>query len=77
MIEEVAAAVPRVEHVTEARARWIGHRLRAELSIDVEGSLSVETGHGIAEDVRIALLRGVPRLADAAVHVEPHEHDPH
>ena len=77
LIEGVAAAVPRVEHVTEARARWIGHQLRAELSIDVEGSLSVETGHDIAEDVRTALLQGVPRLADAAVHVEPHEHDPH
>lgn len=77
LIEEAAAAVPGVEHVTRARARWAGHQLRAELSIDVEGSLSVEAGHDIAEGVRGALLRAVPRLADALVHVEPHEHDPH
>jgi cation diffusion facilitator family transporter len=77
LIEEAAAAVPGVEHVTQARARWAGHQLRAELSIDVEGSLSVEAGHDIAEGVREALLRAVPRLADAAVHVEPHEHHPH
>jgi cation diffusion facilitator family transporter len=77
LIEEVAAAVAGVEHVTEARARWSGHRLLAQLSIDVEGTLSVERGHDIAEAVRGALLHDVPRLADAAVHVDPHEHEPH
>ena len=77
LIETVAAAVPGVEHVTGARARWTGHQLRAELSIDVEPALSVEQGHGIAEDVRGALLHDVPRLAEAAVHVDPHEHGSH
>jgi cation diffusion facilitator family transporter len=77
MIETVAAAVVGVEHVTEARARWTGHQLRAELSIDVEPSMSVEAGHDIAEGVRAALLGGVPRLSEANVHVDPHEHGPH
>jgi cation diffusion facilitator family transporter len=77
LIEEVAAAVPGVEHVTEARARWTGHRLRAELSIDVDPAISVEEGHHIAERVRQTLQAGVPRLDAAAVHVDPHEHDAH
>jgi len=77
LIEEVTSSIPGVEHVTEARARWTGHRLRAELSIDVDPGISVERGHDIAELVRAALLRDVPRLADAAVHVDPHEHAPH
>ena len=77
LIEEVAAAVDGVEHVTDAKARWTGHRLRAELSIDVDRELSVERGHDIAELVRAALLSEVPRLAEAAVHVDPHEHEPH
>ena len=77
LIEAVASAVPGVEHVGESRARWTGHQLRAELSIDVDPSLSVEAGHAIAELVRGSLLHDVPRLADAAVHVDPHEHDPH
>ena len=77
LIETVAAAVVGVEHVTEARARWTGHQLRAELSIDVEPSMSVEAGHDIAEGVRAALLGGVPRLSEANVHVDPHEHGPH
>jgi cation diffusion facilitator family transporter len=77
LIEEVAASVSGVEHVTEARARWTGHRLRAELSIDVDPGISVERGHDIAELVRAALLTEVPRLCDAAVHVDPHEHSSH
>ncbi len=77
LIEEVAASVAGVEHVTEAKARWTGHRLRAELSIDVDPGISVERGHDIAERVRAALLTEVPRLGDAAVHVDPHEHRSH
>jgi cation diffusion facilitator family transporter len=77
LIEEVATAVPGVEHVTDARARWTGHRLRAEISIDVDPGISVEQGHDIAELVRAALLTEVARLDDASVHVDPHEHASH
>ena len=75
LIEASAAAVPGVEHVSEAKARWVGHQLRAELAIDVPPHISVEAGHDIAERVRAALLHDVPRLGDAMVHVDPHEHE--
>ena len=77
LMETAAAAVPGVEHVTETRARWIGHSLRAELAIDVAPRISVESGHDIAESVRAALLRQVPRLGEVSVHVDPHEHGSH
>jgi cation diffusion facilitator family transporter len=77
LIEASAAAIPGVEHVSDARARWVGHQLRAELAIDVSPEISVEAGHDIAEHVREALLHDVPRLGDAMVHVDPHEHDSH
>ncbi len=77
LIEEVSASVVGVEHVSGARARWTGHQLRTELNIDVDPAISVERGHDIAERVRAALLRRVPRLADATVHVDPHEHSSH
>jgi cation diffusion facilitator family transporter len=74
LIEAVAGAVPGVEHVEDARARWSGHRLLADLTVVVEPTLSVQDGHRIAEDARSSLLHEVPRLADAMVHVDPHEH---
>jgi cation diffusion facilitator family transporter len=77
LIEEISTSVHGVEHVSGARARWTGHQLRTELSIDVDPRISVEEGHRIAERVRQALLDDVPRLAEAMVHVDPHEHASH
>jgi cation diffusion facilitator family transporter len=74
LIEAVAGAVDGVAHVEDARARWSGHRLLADLTVVVDGSLTVEAGHRIAETARSALLHEVPRLADVTVHVDPHEH---
>jgi cation diffusion facilitator family transporter len=77
LIEAVAGAVPGVEHVTEAKARWSGHRLLAELNVAVEPTLTVDRGHAIADDVHRSLLHEVPRLAEVMVHVDPHGHEPH
>jgi cation diffusion facilitator family transporter len=77
LIEAVAGAVGGVEHVEDARARWSGHRLLADLTVVVEPTLTVHAGHAIAQDVHDALLGEVPRLAEATVHVDPHDHEPH
>lgn len=76
LLEETAAGVPGVEHVTSAKARWTGHVLNADLEIQVEPSLNVEQGHRIAEEVEHRLLHDVPRLRGATVHVDPHDHGP-
>ncbi len=76
LLEEVAAAVPGVEHVTAVRARWAGHGLNAELHLDVDPGLTVQEGHAIADHVEHALLHEVPRLRMATVHVDPHHHSP-
>jgi cation diffusion facilitator family transporter len=73
LIETVAASIPGVEHVLDTRARWTGHQLRAETCIAVDAALTVQEGHAIAEDVRLALLGEIPSLVDAIVHVDPHE----
>lgn len=71
-IEHAAGHVPGVEEVTEVRARWIGHRLRAEVNITVRGGLSVADGHEIATEVRHQLLHHLPHLGGVIVHVDPH-----
>lgn len=70
-IEAVAAAVPEVRSVDRVRARWSGHRLEAEVDVGVDGALTVERGHAIAEHVHHELLHQVPHLSYAAVHVNP------
>jgi cation diffusion facilitator family transporter len=76
MLEEVAASVQGVEHVTSAKARWTGHALNADIEIQVESTLTVEQGHRIAEEVEHELLHAIPRLLGATVHVDPHDHSP-
>jgi cation diffusion facilitator family transporter len=60
-----------VEEVTEVRARWLGHRLRAEVNVAVDPELSVEEGHAIAREVNHQLLHHLRYLDAAVVHVDP------
>ena len=71
-IAHAAGHVPRVEAVTDVRARWVGHRLHAEVSITVPGSLSVADGHEIAKEVRHQLLHHLPHLGGVTIHVDPY-----
>lgn len=70
-INHTARHVPQVEDVTEVRARWVGHRLHAEVSVSVPGHLSVLEGHNIAREVRHQLIHHVPHLGNVTLHVDP------
>jgi len=66
-----AGHVPEVREVTDVRARWIGHRLHAELSVSVSPALTVADAHAVAKAVRHRLLHDVPHLGGVTVHVDP------
>ncbi|EFL21551.1 cation efflux system protein [Streptomyces himastatinicus ATCC 53653] len=69
--EEAVRGVPGVLEVTELRMRWIGHKLRAEATVEVDGDLSVQESHAVAVEVEHALMHAVPRLTAAMVHTDP------
>ena len=74
VIEEIrhaASYVQGVKGVAEVRARWIGHRLRAEVNVAVDPKLSVSEGHDIAREVNHRLLHHLRYLDMAVVHVDP------
>ncbi|MEU1267914.1 cation diffusion facilitator family transporter [Streptomyces sp. NPDC005799] len=79
--EQALREVPGVRGVGELRLRWIGHRLRAEVAVVVDGEATVRQAHGITVDAEHALLHAVPRLTAALVHADPApapgEEDPH
>ncbi|WP_181383710.1 cation diffusion facilitator family transporter [Streptomyces sp. NWU339] len=79
--EQALTRVPGVRGVGELRLRWIGHRLRAEVAVVVDGGAPVREAHRIAVDAEHALLHAVPRLTAALVHTDPQpvpgERDPH
>lgn len=70
-IREVASRTPGVVDVGEVRARWLGHSLRAEVNVAVDGGLDVAAGHELGTHVRYHLLEQVAHLDEAIVHVDP------
>src|SRR5215203_5755573 len=70
-IRHAAGGVEGVEDVAEVRARWLGHRLRAEVNVAVDPALSVEGGHDIAREVNHRLMHELGYLDMAVVHIDP------
>lgn len=74
VIEEIRHAANHVEgvaDVAEVRARWVGHRLRAEVNVAVDPELSVAEGHAVAREVNHRLTHELGYLDSAVVHVDP------
>lgn len=70
-LEEAAAAVSGVIAVQDARARWSGHRLEAELGVVADAALSLPDAHALGERVQHDLVGTVPHLDRVAVTVVP------
>jgi len=70
-IRYAASHAEGVEDVSEVRARWLGHRLHAEVNVAVDPELSVEEGHAIAREVNHRLMHELRYLEGAVVHVDP------
>lgn len=66
-VETAAAAAPGVHAVHDVRARWIGHRLEADLAVQVDPALSVGECAGIVRGVEAELHRALPHLDRAGV----------
>lgn len=70
-IEQAVEHVSGVEGIEYVRARWLGHRLHAEVSVTVDPTLSVMAGEAIAVEVRSHLQTHVPHIAQTIVQIQP------
>jgi cation diffusion facilitator family transporter len=70
-IRHTAEHVEQVRDVTEVRARWLGHRLHAELNIAVDPEMTVAQAHAVAGEVRHRLLHHLDYLSLVVIHVDP------
>ena len=73
-IRTASAAVAGVVGVTDVRARWLGHRLRAEVNITVAPELSVAAAHEIAKTLEHDLIHHLRFLSAAVIHLDPASH---
>jgi cation diffusion facilitator family transporter len=73
-VEHAPMHVEGVQGVHEARARWLGHRVHADLHLTVDRDLSVAESYAIVERVQKALAEHVPAFGEATIHVCPCNH---
>lgn len=70
-IKKCLGSFKEIKYVSRMRAHPVGTSYFLEVTITVDGDLSVRRGHDIAERVRSKLLKCEPLLKDVIVHVEP------
>lgn len=74
LVDSARAALdrlPGVQSVHRVRMRWVGHRLDADVEIDVEPGLSLAQAHQLAHDAEHQLAHTIPKLDTVIVHAYP------
>jgi cation diffusion facilitator family transporter len=64
-----------VQAARQVRMRWVGHRLEAEVELDVDPRLTLAEAHRLAHDAEHELAHAIPTLSHAIVHAYP-GHEP-
>ena len=69
-LTQQAMTVDGVLSVTSCQVRWLGHRLRTDMSVAVGGNHTVDQGHEIAQRVEAHLKATIQHLDDVFIHVD-------
>jgi cation diffusion facilitator family transporter len=70
-IRHAAEHVPGIRQVLDVRARWLGHRLNAELDVALDGTLTLTAADAIATQFERELFQHMPALSAARIRVRP------
>ncbi len=70
--EAALAAQPGVQAVQSIKLRWVGHRLHADVELDIDPATSLQDAHRIAHEAEHELTHVVQKLDTALVHAYPH-----
>ncbi len=69
-IRHAVAHVSTVKSVEMIRARWLGHRLYAEVEVKVAAECSIQAGQAIAAAIQGQLQTHLPYLGHAAIQIK-------
>ncbi|MCK4277396.1 MAG: cation-efflux pump, partial [Phycisphaerae bacterium] len=72
-IESAVSQTDGVRSYHAFRARNVGGKIAADIHIQVDPDLTVQTGHDIATEVRRKVMEANPHVIEVIVHVEPAE----
>ena len=67
----VLSGQPGIRGVRRLRMRWIGHRLEADVELDIDPSMSLSDAHAVAHTAEHELTHAIPKLGSVVVHAYP------
>jgi cation diffusion facilitator family transporter len=70
-VREAASSVRGVVRIDKSLVRKMGLSFYVDLHVEVDGDIPVREGHHIAHEVKRAIQKSDPRIADVLVHIEP------
>jgi cation diffusion facilitator family transporter len=71
LLVETIEATDGVVSAHGVKARYLGPKILGEAHIEVDGRVTVEEGHDIAEDAKRNVFNRFPEIEDMTIHVEP------
>ena len=75
MLEPLAAAVPGVLRVHDVRSRGRRDAVYVDLTVHLDGAMSLRQAHDVADRIEAALAKAHPEIVDVVVHLEPEGHE--
>jgi len=69
----VLAGMPEVQAFRDIRTRGSADAVFVDLTVHVDGDLSLRAAHAVADRIEEALMRAHPGIVDVVVHLEPAE----
>lgn len=70
-IEEIVASTPGVERVRDVRTRGRGDAVYVDLTVHLDGAMTLRAAHDIADRIEDTLKASHPEIVDVVVHLEP------
>lgn len=74
-IEELTMDVDGVMGINSLKTRLFGNRLYVDIDIEVDGNITVQEGHDIAEEVHDHIENKIKETKHCMVHVDPYRPD--
>ena len=75
LLEPLAAAVPGVLRVHDARSRGRRDAVYVDLTVHLDGAMSLRQAHDVADRIEAELEKAHPEIVDVVVHIEPEGHE--
>jgi cation diffusion facilitator family transporter len=74
-LERLAVAVPGVLRVHDVRTRGRGDAVYVDLTVHLDGAMSLAAAHRVADSIEAAFEGAHPEIVDVVVHLEPEGHE--